>query len=242
MALVSGRGDKHHEIGRSEEVAYRLHAARLIQVRADIECLHVTAGTDQCDEMAASGTAPHAKPLRIEAVVLGVCAQPSYGGLAVLDLRRKHRVAAETIVDARDRVAPFRGAVAQRWAGVLAAALPAAAVNPDDHGQRPVARLRDIQIELLPLVPIDDVGKVTMCLHSLRGACCGGAATGKRLGIGGASEHDGGGDHEECGNTMSVPIPGVVGEAQGPLHRLILQCPAYGSPERSKSRSSMRYA
>jgi|APTNR8051073442_1049403.scaffolds.fasta_scaffold32790_2 hypothetical protein len=88
--------------------------------------------------------------------------QPADGGLAVFDLCGKNAVAAEPIIDARDGVAFFNIATAQWRRTVFAAILLAAAMHPDQHGQWAMIAAREVEVELVSLVPAFDIDEVAM--------------------------------------------------------------------------------
>ena len=126
--------------------------------------------------MTARRSAPDADVVGIEAVFLGVGAQPADGCLAVLDLGGEDGVLAEAVVDARRRVA--LGDQRDRRAAVLAAAIPAASVNPDDDGQGMVRLGGQVEVELVAGVSPGDIFQIAVDLHAwgqgwLGRRCCG---------------------------------------------------------------------
>ena len=121
------------KIGRTIPIANGLHSAGDFVVIADVpfERLHVAAGAEQRDEMPAGRRTPNAEAFGIDSVIVGMRAQEADRGFAVFDLRGKHGMAAQAIVDTRNGKA-FAQQRDRGPAVSFRAVAPAAAVNPYD--------------------------------------------------------------------------------------------------------------
>ena len=115
--------------------------------------------------MSTRGRAPDAETFGVEVVGLGVSTQPANRGLAVLDLGRERRLPAVAMVDASDGVPLAEEGDGRAF--LLAAEHPGTGMDPDDDRQRAVGLFRDVEVELLPLVPPLDVFQVPMHLRTL---------------------------------------------------------------------------
>ena len=102
--------------------------------------------------MSAGRTAGHADPLRVDLVLCRIGPQPADGRLGVVDGGRELVLRREAIGDRRRDVAALGELLAERVVRLPLAGAKAAAVNAEDGGQRPVARLRPGQVELQMLV------------------------------------------------------------------------------------------
>ncbi len=162
MFFIAGVGDEGFEIGGAEVVADGLDAAGLVEVFADIERFHVAGGADECGEVAPCGTAPDAEAGGIDVVGGGVGAEPADGGFAVFDLGGEDGVAAEAVVDAGDGVSALDPILAEGLAVFLAAALPSAAVDPDDEWCRVFGFFRQVEVEGVAFVAAFGVGEIAM--------------------------------------------------------------------------------
>ena len=144
-----------------------MHAAGLVEVPAfALQLLHVAAGAQQGDEVAAGRGSPDADVVRVEVVLLRLGPQPADRRLAVLDLGGEHRMLAQPVVDAGHRVA----LADERHGGaaILAAGLPGPAMNPDDQGQLALGLLRQVKVEPMPLVTVLDVREIPQDLDAFR--------------------------------------------------------------------------
>src|SRR5262245_21918826 len=82
--------------------------------------------------------------------------QPADRCLAVLDLRRENRLVAEAMADAGHSVSFTEERKGLAGIGP-AATKPGAAVDPHDHWDRGIGLCREVEIELLLLMPPFDV-------------------------------------------------------------------------------------
>ena len=92
--------------------------------------------------------ADDAEVIRVEAVFGGVGPEEADGRLAVLDLSGEQGLATEAVVNGGDGVATFEMAHGRVAAG-LAAALPSAAVDPDDQRQRAIGLSGAVEVKFV---------------------------------------------------------------------------------------------
>lgn len=127
----AGAGDvgRHgEEVAGAVEIDHALDAAGGLLVHGG------GGGADQCRDVAAGGAAGDGDAARVEAVGGGVFAQPADGGARVFELGRPTGNREQADVEAGDGVA--LGGEPRERAVALGAAFPAAAVHPDDDGER----------------------------------------------------------------------------------------------------------
>ena len=147
------------EVGRTEVIHHRLHAAGLIEISADIELLRVARRAEHCGQVPARRTSPGGEAIRIDPVFGGVRPEPADSRFAVLDLSGENGVLAQPIVDRGDRETLCE--VFQRHPLFLAAHPESATVDVNDQRQIR-AVLRQIQVQLLALVATGHIRQIAM--------------------------------------------------------------------------------
>ncbi len=104
-----------------------------------LQLLHVACNANDRGEMTTGRAAASADAVGIKAVLPGVRPHPADGRLAVVNLSRPDRFVAQPIGDGHRGVVAGERQLGQDPAPLaLVTALPAAAVDIDDHGEHPI--------------------------------------------------------------------------------------------------------
>ena len=129
-----------------------LHVRRLLCIaqRQVVELRDPGRGAQHQGQVASGRASPSSDPSAVQLVFGGMRSDPADGGFDILHQRRKDRLAAATVVPPHHRIAPLQSL--EHWQDLqvgLVAPHECPAVQRDDHWERAVAFVREIDIELL---------------------------------------------------------------------------------------------
>jgi hypothetical protein len=133
-----------------------------------IELPDAAGRTEQRDKMSARRISPGANAIGIEMIVLRVGSQPANRRFAVLYLGWKNGIAAQPVIDARNRITSLPRSRGSRADNCFCCRFATPRREPKRSAARAVRFFRKIQIEALALVSARHVGKIAVNDHSFR--------------------------------------------------------------------------